>query len=147
MKYLKDIICISAPFIILFCIIWVSFFAYDQPLRKIILAKTISAEACSEGAHGMMGVASTINNRMDQRSLSAYEIVTQPDQYYGLTNPNRDKIFEDPRCSGPAIWLAKNINELPDIVNGSIFFKTPEEKRQSWHKELTVIIGRLEFYK
>ena len=147
MKYLKDIICSRAPFIMLFCIVWVSFLAYDQHLRKIIIAKTISAEACSSGAHGMLGVASTIKNRLDQRNLSAYAVVTQPYQYYGLTNPNRDKIFEDSRCSKPAMWLAKNIKELPDIVNGAIFFKTPEEKKQSWHKELTVVIAGLEFYK
>lgn len=115
--------------------------------REKIVAKVISAEACSEGAQGMLGVASTIKNRMDQRSLSAYEIVTQPDQYYGLTNPNRDKIFEDSRCSNPSKWLAKNINELPDIVDGAIFFRVINEIKQSWHKKLTTTIGRIEFYK
>jgi len=133
--------------ILLFCLINIVCCVNTAQAQIVVVAKTIAAEACSEGPHGMMGVASTIKNRMDQRGLTAYEVVTELNQYYGFTHPNRDKIFSDPKCSGPALRLAKDIDKLPDITQGAIFFKTPEEKRQAWHKELTVIIGGLEFWK
>jgi len=154
MKYLDEFFQVFIFMIVIFCFSGIGFVKVIMPLitgeidnKHRIIAKTISAEACSEGAQGMMGVASTIKNRMDQRLLTAYEVVTEPNQYYGLTHPNRNKIFKDSRCADPAMWFAKSLDELPDIVDGAIFFKTPEEKRQVWHKELTVIIGRLEFYK
>jgi spore germination cell wall hydrolase CwlJ-like protein len=112
-----------------------------------IVAEVISAEACSEGPHAMMGVASTIKNRMVARGLSAYEVVTEPKQYAGFTNVNREKIFSDARCSEPALLMAEHIEDMPDIVAGAIYFKTPDEKLRPWHKIKTVQIGKLEFYK
>lgn len=120
---------------------------YKNSKEIITIAKVISAEACSEGSLGMAGVASTIKNRISKSGLSAYEVVTKPNQYYGLTNKNRDKIFSDSRCSIPALFYARNINTIPDIVKGALFFKTPDEKIQKWHKEKTVTLGKLEFYK
>lgn len=112
-----------------------------------IVAEVISAEACSEGAHGMMGVASTIKNRMDIKDMTAYQVVTEPKQYAGLNNPNREKIFSNPQCSETAMLLAENIDEMPDIVSGALYFKTPDEARRPWHKVKTAQIGKLEFYK
>lgn len=118
-----------------------------QQYQTLIVAKTISAEACSAGPSVMFGVGSTIRNRMKLRNKTAYEIVTELNQYYGYTNKNRDKIFKDPKCSVPAKFIAKNINTLPDTVNGGIFFKFQNEVKQAWHKTLTETINDCEFYK
>lgn len=122
-------------------------FLSEEEHKTLIIAQTISAEACSEGPHAMMGVASTIKNRMEQRGLTAYEVVTEKNQYYGLTNPNREKIFENPNCSEPALKLAQHVSDIPDIVDGAIYFKTVDEPLKSWHKIKTAQIGVVEFYK
>lgn len=112
-----------------------------------IVASVISAEACSEGTLVMFGVGSTIRNRMIQNQMSAYEVVTAKNQYYGYTNKNRNKIFQDTRCSIPAMFIAENINKLPDMVNGAIYFRFKNEQKKHWHKNLTQTINTCEFYK
>lgn len=125
----------------------IALYTAEMKQQTRVVAEVISAEACSEGPHAMLGVASTIRNRSEQRNLTAYQVVTEPNQYYGLTNPNREKIFSDVKCSEPAMQMAQHINDIPDIVSGAIFFKTVEEKRQPWHKIKTAQIGKVEFYK
>ncbi|MCK9544358.1 MAG: cell wall hydrolase [Novosphingobium sp.] len=133
--------------ILLISICCISQFYYKRNMEYILIAKVISAEACSEKEIGMYGVACTISNRMKQKNMTALEVVTEKNQYYGLNNKNRDKIFSNPCCYQTSMLLAKNLNNLVDITNGSIYFKTKEEQLQSWHKEKTITLGKLEFYK
>jgi len=115
--------------------------------QQLIVAKVISAEACSAGNLVMLGVGSTIQNRMLAQNKSAYQIVTAKNQYYGYTNINRDKIFQDKQCRNTALFIAKNIQDLPDVTQGAVFFRFKNETKQTWHKTLTVIINNCEFYK
>jgi len=115
--------------------------------QNIVVAKVICAEACSEGNLIMFGVGSTIQNRMTQYNKTAYEIVTEKNQYYGYTNINKNKIFEDKQCRETSLYLAKNIKNLIDITNGALYFRMENESIKEWHNILTIKIGRIYFYK
>ena len=95
----------------------------------------------------MTGIASVIHNRMEAENKSAYQIVTEKNQFYALTNPNRKIIFADLKCSVPATQLSKILTEMPDVVNGAIYFKTKNEPRQKWHKQLVQTINTIEFWR
>ena len=123
------------------------FYLNYKEKQNIVIAKVICAEMCSEGNIAMQGVANTINNRMVQYNKTAYEIVTEKNQYYGHTNINRDKIFEDKQCRETSLYLVKNITDLVDITNGALYFRVEDEKIQAWHNILTIKIGRIYFYK
>jgi len=121
-------------------------YLHHKEKQTLEVAKVICAEACSENNLVMFGVGSTIRNRMIQKNISAYAVVTEKNQYYGYTNINKNKIFENIKCKTTAIFIAKHINELPDMVNGGIYFRFKNEPKQSWHKKLTQIIEKAEFY-
>lgn len=137
----------SVSAIILLCVAGIMDHTDDLTKQSQIVAEVISGEACSEGPLAMMGIASVINNRMKAENKSAYQIVTEKNQFYALTNPNRQIIFTDPKCSIPATQLAKIISELPDVVNGALYFKTKDEPRQKWHKSLLLTINNMEFWR
>jgi len=118
-----------------------------KKIQTTEVAKVICAEMCSEGSILMQGVANTIQNRMKLNNKSAYEIVTERNQYYGYTNINKDKIFKNKQCQEVAISLAENINNLIDITNGALYFRLDNESVRAWHKELTVKIKNVSFYK
>lgn len=107
------------------------------------VAKVISAEACGEGAHGMLAVANTIQNRMERTGQTAFEVVTEPNQYHGLTSPTRDERYVE--CANIADNLSANIGKLQDLTDGAIYFNTCEPK--SYHGEFTVKIKQHCFYK
>lgn len=115
--------------------------------QKIEVAKVISAEMCSKGAIAMQGVANTIYNRMIKYNKTAFEIVVERNQYYGYTNKNKDKIFQNKNCQQISLQLTNNIENLIDITNGALYFRMEGEKIQEWHKELTVKISQIYFYK
>lgn len=140
-------ILIGTIIILLISLSCILYFYRQKEKEKIIVAKVICAEMCSEGAIAMQGVANTVYNRMIKYNKTAYEIVTEENQYYGLTNSNRDKIFEDKVCRETSILLVETMNQLVDITNGAIYFRVDGEERQYWHKILTVRIGRIYFYK
>ena len=121
-------------------------YLHHKEKQNIIVAKVICAEMCSMGNIAMQGVANTIQNRMVQYNKTAYEIITKKNQYYGYTNINKDKIFEDKKCRETSLHLAKNINTLIDITNGALYFRLEDEKIQTWHNILTIKIGRIYFY-
>lgn len=125
----------------------IKYFYTQLEKEKIIVAKVICAEACSEGALALVGVTCTIKNRMIKYNKTAYEVITQPSQYYGLINKNRNKIFEDKFCRETAIQLIETINQLVDITDGALYFKVEGEKLQEWHKIFTIKIGKIYFYK
>lgn len=113
--------------------------------QEIEVAKVISAEACSEGKIGMWAVANTIANRSRTWNKTPYEIVTQKNQYYGYTNPNKEEIYLG--CKRIANELSKHIMQLKDITNGAMYYLLPNERLRKWHGEKTVVIGKHTFYK
>ncbi len=132
----------------LLCIIMIISFSYIRQNNKDIeVAKVICAEMCSEGDAVMYGVANTIKNRMIKYNKTAYEIITEKNQYYGYTNKNKNNIFQNKSCKETSIYLAKNINDLKDITKGALYFRMSNEKIQPWHKTLTVVINNIYFYR
>jgi len=122
-------------------------YLYHKDRKDVDVAKVICAEMCSEGNISMYGVANSIQNRMKLNNKTAYEIVTEKNQYYGYTNINKNKIFEDKQCRETSLYLSRNITDLVDITNGALYFRVEDEKIQTWHNILTVKIGRIYFYK
>lgn len=120
-------------------------FSAQYTKQEIEVAKTIAMEACGEGTLGMVAVANVIANRSKQFNISPYEVVSAPHQFVGFTHPNRDKRFSE--CKRETLNISKNIFTLTDQTNGALYFKTPQEQRRKWHKEMTVIIGNHEFWK
>jgi len=133
----------SAIFIVLFLLAEYA----KKKIQTVEVAKVICAEMCSEGSLLMQGVANTINNRMNVYDKSAYEIVTKKNQYYGYTNKNKNKIFKNIECRKTALYLATNIEQLTDITHGALYFRLDNESVRAWHKELTVKIKNVSFYK
>lgn len=109
------------------------------------VAEVIAAEACSEGPSGMQAVANTIKNRAKIAHITPVAVVTAKNQYYGLTNKNRAKIYRE--CRETADYLEAHINSIPDITGGATYFLLPGERRRAWHKTFTVKIGKHSFYK
>jgi len=140
---IKMVITYSAIFIVLFLLAEYA----KKKIQTVEVAKVICAEMCSEGSLLMQGVANTINNRMNVYDKSAYEIVTKKNQYYGYTNKNKNKIFKNIECRKTALYLATNIEQLTDITHGALYFRLDNESVRAWHKELTVKIKNVSFYK
>lgn len=118
---------------------------FESEFQTRVIAETIAAEACGEGAYGMLAVADTIANRASLEKKSPYEIVIAPKQYKGYVSETRAKRYDE--CKETAQTLATNIENLQDVTNGALYFKTKNEKKQRWHKTLTIVIGAHEFYK
>lgn len=108
-------------------------------------SQVIASEACGEGKIGMYLVANTIKNRAEQWAKTPHEIVTQPNQYYGLTSPNRIQLYN--QCKDFSDELASNILKLPDITDGALYFLKPNEEKRSWHKIETLRYKNHIFYK
>lgn len=110
-----------------------------------VVASVISAEACGEGEIGMYAVANVIANRAKEYKMTPYEVVTQTNQFYGYTNPNREKLYN--QCKEVSDRLTLNIMQLDDITNGALYFRTLKEKNQKWHLKFCIKIGNHLFYK
>lgn len=79
----------------------------------LVVAMTILGEARGEGQIGMKLVADVIYTRMEKRKLSAYEVVTQPNQFLGVTYNNmKDKNL--PFALVLALALKDNIDIYPE---------------------------------
>jgi hypothetical protein len=113
--------------------------------RIQVISKVISAEACGEGKIGMYMVANTIVNRARLNNKSPYDIVTEPNQYAGLNNVNADILYQE--CGKFSDELVANIFDLPDLTDGALYFKRPEEEKKTWHKILTIKYKNHEFWK
>lgn len=109
------------------------------------IAQVIASEGCGEGNTGMFYISNTIKNRSEQWNKTPYEIVTQPNQYYGLNNPNKIQLYN--QCKEMADYFAENVLKLPDMIYGALYFRQPEEIRQKWHKEETKRYKNHIFYK
>lgn len=112
---------------------------------QYIVASVIAAEACGEGERAMRAVANTIKNRAKQKDITPLEVVTAPSQYAGLHNKNKELRYQE--CKEVVDRLADTLMDLNDITKGALYFKTPDERLRPWHKELTLVVGKLEFYR
>lgn len=131
---------------LIYCVLIITIFVIILCKNETrIVAEVISAEACGEGELGMYFVANTIANRSRLYDISPYKVVTQEYQYAGLNNVNKDELYR--QCYQYSNKLSKNIMDFPDLTNGALYFKRPEEERKSWHKKLTIIYKNHEFYK
>ena len=110
-----------------------------------VIARVIAAEAAGEGMPGMQAVANTIANRARQRGLTAYQVVIQPNQYYGLTARNAQKLYA--QVKSQADYLAANIMRLKDITGGALYYRRKQEKLFPWCKVFTIRIKNHLFYK
>ena len=111
------------------------------------IAKVIAAEAANQGEDGMKAVANTISNRAKSRNKDFAEIVAEKNQYYGYTNPNRDKIYASVKPMADKIARDLIEGNLKDNTNGAEYFLLPTEKVRKWHGDKTVTIGDHTFYK
>lgn len=133
-------------FIISFIFILAIFLILSNGIQKRnVVASVIASESCGEGIIGMYAVANTIRNRAIKYQKSPYKIVTQPNQYYGYTVVNKDKIYQE--CKKDANYLADRLMELIDITDGALYFKCLNEPKKKWHKIKTVTIKNHTFYK
>jgi len=129
--------------LLLFLFINIPFVFADN--ETLIIAKTISAEACGEGYRGMYAVANVIKNRAIKYSISPYKVVIAKNQFYGYTATNREALFY--QCQKEALYIAENLMFLPDITEGALYFRRENEKLQAWHNIKTVTIKNHIFYK
>lgn len=103
--------------------------AFAQEIKQSdanhIVAEVIAAEACNQGFEGMHAIANVIANRVRAGvGNSAYEVVTQPKQFFGYTNPNRTRIYLG--CKSDADYLADNLMDLKDMTYGATHFENPD---------------------
>lgn len=113
--------------------------------RYSAMAEVIASEGCGEGKIGMYLISNTIKNRSEKWNKTPYKIVTQPNQYYGLTNPNKIQLYN--QCKNIADELASKILELPDLTDGALYFRQPTEQKRRWHKTETMRYKNHIFYK
>ncbi len=93
----------------------------DPPDEITIVAQVIASEACGD-VQEMWAVSNVVNNRMHSNSFpnTAYLVVTQPNQF-AVNHKNKHKLFLE--CGEIALFLAENLDKLPDITNGALYFR------------------------
>ena len=132
--------------ILLFCcIMLLNINADGKENEQQAIAWTIAAEAAGEGKIGMKAVACTIKNRALKYNKTPYEIISEPNQYYGYTAKNRMKRYNEVREY--VDYLANNIMKLEDITGGAIYFETYRKEPLKWWGVFTVKIKNHYFYK
>ncbi len=123
-----------------------------------LLARTIWAEARSEGERGMQAVANVIKNRADKGGYfgrSIVDVATKDFQFsaWNIGDPNRSKLLavtdENPEFR-KALDIAKGVlkGTLSDITEGADHYHT-YNINPSWAASLTKIkqIGDHIFYR
>ena len=113
-----------------------------------IVAKVIAAEAASQGRQGMLGVAHVIANRSKNANKDPMAIVAAPNQFYGYTAKNRDKIYEGVKAE--ALKIAQDLYDGKlgeDFTKGATFFRQPNEPVMKWHGEETFKLGNHIFHR
>jgi spore germination cell wall hydrolase CwlJ-like protein len=126
----------------LFLLLATSAFAMSE---QETIAMVISAEAGGEGEKGLYAVACTISNRARAYHKTPYQVVTQKNQFYGLTTKNRMKLYKSVKTY--ADYLAKNIMQLRDITGGALYFRRPDEPMFRWCKTETFRFNNHIFYR
>jgi len=105
--------------------------------RDII--NTLIAEALGEGPEGMRRVAETINNRALIRGLTPEQVVTQPNQYAGYSNPGPAAVraMADPNAISAAEAAWQLAQQPGDPTNGADHYFNPNVVRPSWAQSMT----------
>jgi spore germination cell wall hydrolase CwlJ-like protein len=111
------------------------------------VAKTIAAEAASEGEEGMLAVANVINNRAVKKGKTPYEIITAKNQFYGTTASNRDRLYKEVQPIVDKLAQMLYNKQLKDNTNGAEYFRQPKESIRKWHGEETIRMGNHIFHK
>lgn len=114
---------------------------------KAEVARVIAAEAANQGRAGMIAVANTIGNRAAGTKKTLIDVVSEPNQYYGYTAKNKEKLYKQVQKEADAIADDLVEGRLKDNTGGAKFFLLPKEKVRSWHGDKTVTIGSHTFYK
>jgi len=105
--------------------------------RDII--NTLIAEALGEGPEGMRRVAETINNRALIRGLTPEQVVTQPFQYTGYSNPGPAAVraMSDPNAISAAEAAWRLAQQPGDPTNGADHYFNPNVVRPNWAQSMT----------
>lgn len=90
------------------------------------IINTIIAEAAGEGPEGMRRVGETILNRAAIRGISPAEVVRQPHQYTGFSNPGPDAVrAQQDQIARSAAEAAWQLAQQPgDPTNGADHYHT-----------------------
>jgi spore germination cell wall hydrolase CwlJ-like protein len=112
------------------------------------IARTIAAEACSEGITGMRLVAETINNRSKAQHKTPYQIISAKNQYYGYTAKTSYKLYDQCKASADQVTNELLAGNTGDKTKGALYFINPKtEKPFRWCKVLTYAFKNHVFYK
>ena len=87
--------------------------------EKMEVAKTLVAEAASDGEAGMRGAGSVVNNRSVKKGKTPFEIINEKNQFFGTTNKNRDKIYKDVKPVADKIVEEMYNKKLKDTTGGA----------------------------
>jgi len=112
-----------------------------------IIAQVIAAEAGGEGYEGMYAVACVIQNRMQLFGMTAEEVVTQKNQFFGYTAKNRHANYLAVKHVADA--LAERIGTLRDITGGALHFeniKTFGVPAWAKSKKVLAVVGSHTFF-
>lgn len=108
--------------------------------------RTILAEAGGSGIAGMSAVAHVIANRAAQRGLTPDQVVRQPHQFEGLSNPSPGGLANEAnpslRAAAERVW--GNIANSPDPTGGAVNYYGSYIAPPSWARNTpygTVNIG------
>ncbi len=111
---------------------------------------TILGEAGGEGQQGMNAVAWVILNRARALGISPEEVVSQPGQFAGLTNPGSavKPLLEDQQARADALRLFQLAQQgaAPDPTNGAQFFRSSGQGYREADATNKTQIGNQMFY-
>lgn len=102
--------------------------------------KTLIAEAYGEGPEGMRRVAETIINRAAIRGLTPEQVVNQPYQYTGLTQPGPSAVqaWNDPKAIAAAQAAWELAQKPGDPTKGADHYYAPGTIAEPyWAKSMT----------
>src|SRR3972149_3419581 len=119
----------------------------DERALRTEIAKVIAAEAAGEGYEGMVGVANTIGNRSKSKKKLLMDVISAPNQYYGYTAPNKEKLYLQVKDQADEIADKLIKGQLKDNTDGAEYFLLPKEKVRAWHGDKTKTIGSHTFYR
>lgn len=110
------------------------------------------AEAVGEGDEGLAAVAWTIMNRAAETGRTPAQVVSDPGDYTGASNPGpaTKKAMKDPavRAKVEKVWSQVQSGSIPDPTGGATHYWAPNGmkggKAPYWAKSETSAAGRLQ---
>lgn len=116
------------------------------------VVNTIIAEAAGEGDAGMAGVASVIKNRSGIRGKSPGDVVREPKQFTGYSNPGADvqRDMQDPAMRTRAAQIFDDVmsGKISDPTGGADHYHA-DSVNPDWAGKMpkTTAIGRHQYYR